>query len=680
MKIFLFINLVLCFGLTKVHAETQFFSSLKADLTVAADGSGDVKTVSEAIQEVPENNKTRFVIFIKKGVYNEQIRIPANKPYISFVGESADTTRLTFDINNKRAGTTSAAYAVYIGGHDFHAENITFENSFDYKANQSQGGTQAVAVLSEADRLVFKNCRFLGWQDTLYAKNGRQYFENCYIEGHVDFIFGQAAAVFDNCTIHSKADGYITAPMRFASDESSGFVFINSKLTGENTDKGVFLGRPWRAYGRTVYLNTEMGAHIRPEGWNNWGNAENEKTAYFAEYNSKGAGATADKRVKWIHQLTATEAKQFETENFLKGKDGWNPRASDDKWLEKTKPDWQLVSWSEVLKQKPLWYQTDEAARIADQVVLYQKENGGWEKNLDMSAMLTQTEREKLLKEKSNDSETTIDNRTSYTQVAFLAKVITGSLQKTTPPTNFPKHKEAFFKGLDYLLASQYESGGFPQFYPLKKGYYTHITFNDDAMIGVLRVLRDIAKKDDDYKFVDEERRLKAEKAVEKAVPLILKLQVVVNGKKTVWAQQYDENTFAPAPARKFEPICLTASESVGIVRFLMLDAKPSQEKIDAIESAIAWYRANKIEGIRWEREKGENRVVKDKNAPPIWARFYEIETMKPIFVGRDSVIRYDVSQIEAERRNGYAWYTNEPNELLEKDYPKWKEKIAKTK
>ena len=122
--------------------------------------------------------------------------------------------------------------------------------------------------------MIFKNCKFLGWQDTLYAKNGRQYFENCYIEGHVDFIFGQAAAVFENCEIHSKADGYIAAPMRFAANEPSGFVFINSKLTGGNTEKGVFLGRPWRAFGRTIFLNTEMGAHIRAEGWNNWGNAE----------------------------------------------------------------------------------------------------------------------------------------------------------------------------------------------------------------------------------------------------------------------------------------------------------------------------------------------------------------------------------------------------------------------
>jgi PelA/Pel-15E family pectate lyase len=324
-----------------------------------------------------------------------------------------------------------------------------------------------------------------------------------------------------------------------------------------------------------------------------------------------------------------------------------------------------------------LWYQTDEAARIADQILLYQKDVGGWDKNIDMAAMLTEAEKKKLLAEKSG-GEPTIDNGATYTQLRFFGKIITASLLKSTPPNNFPKYKEAFNKGLDYLFAAQYANGGYPQFYPLRKGYYTHITFNDDAMINVLKLLRDVSRKSADFLFVDEERRAKAESAVEKAIPLILKTQVVAGGKKTVWAAQYDEVTLKPAPARKFEPVSLTSRESVTIVRFLMFDSKPSQEKIDAIESAIAWFRANKIEGIRWERVKGENTVVKDTAAPPIWARFYEIETMKPIFIGRDAVIHYDVMQIEAERRNGYGWYTNEPNDLLEKDYPKWKEKIKK--
>ncbi len=667
MKVLSFTFFILIFSAAGIFAQNE--NDSKADLIVAKDGIGDFKTITEAIAKVPENNKKRFVIFIKKGVYKEQITIPATKPFISLIGESAENTKLTFDLTNKIAGSTSASYSFYVGGHDFYAENITFENSFGK-------GSQAVAVLTDADRLIFKNSRFIGWQDTLYAKNGRQYFENCYIEGAVDFIFGQAAAVFENCEIHSKADGFIAAPMRFAADEPSGFVFDNCKLTGENKENGVFLARPWRDYGRTVFLNTKMDAHIRAEGWNNW-LPEREKTAYFAEYNSTGAGAKTNQRVKWAHQLTKDEAKVFQVENFLKGADGWNPKLKDFDRQQNSAPDFKPVSWDDVLKQTFDWYQTDEAARIADQVILFQKDNGGWEKNLDMAAMLSEAEKATLIKSKS-EGETTIDNKATYTQIQFLGKIITASLLKQTPPNNFPKYKESFNKGLDYLFAAQYENGGYPQFFPLRKGYYTHITFNDNAMIGVLKLLREVAKKNEDFAFVDEDRRKQAEKAVAKAIPLILKLQIEIGGKKTVWAAQYDENTLKPAAARKFEPISLTAGESVGIIRFLMLDAKPNREKIEAIEAAIDWYRANKIEGIRWERIKGENTVIKDKKAMPIWARFYEIETMKPIFIGRDSVIHYDVMEIESERRNGYGWYTSEPNQLLEKDYPKWKAKIKK--
>lgn len=644
------------------------FGSVRAgQLTVAADGSGDVRTVQEAINKVPVNNDHRFTIDIKPGTYTEQIRVPANKPYVSFVGTDAGKTVLSFKISNRDAGSTSAAYSIYIGGHDFHAENITFENSFGT-------GSQAVAVLAEGDRLVFKHCRFLGWQDTLYAKNGRQFYEDCYIEGHVDFIFGEAAAVFSNCEIHSKADGYISAPMRFSQYEPTGFVFIRCRLTSEDTKNGVYLGRPWRDYGRTVFIETRMDARIRPEGWDHW-LPEREKTAYMAEYKSTGPGASSDARVKWSHQLTSEEAKQFSVDAFLKGKDDWDPRKSDDKWLEKTPPVWRIISWSDVLRQAAAWYQTDEAARIADQVILYQKENGGWEKNIDMAAMLTQKEKDELASKRSDSSETTIDNRTSYTQVAFLGKVITASMAKQTPPNNFPKYKDAFNKGLDYLLSSQYPNGGFPQFFPLKKGYYTHITFNDDAMIGVLELLSAIAENTDDYRFVDEVRRAQAAKEVDMALPLILKLQIVVDGKKTAWAQQYDENTLQPAWARKYEPPCLTAGESVGVVKLLMR-RKPTPEIVDVVESAITWFKRTELHGIRWVRTNGQNSVIKDASAPPIWARYYEISTMKPIFLGRDSVIHYDVSEIEAERRNGYAWYVTSPAELLEKDYPRWRSSI----
>ncbi len=299
--------------------------------------------------------------------------------------------------------------------------------------------------------------------------------------------------------------------------------------------------------------------------------------------------------------------------------------------------------------------------------------------------MVSQAEREQITAKKSDIGETTIDNRTTYTQLQYLAKLITASLQKKSPPTNHPKHVEVFFKGFDYLLSSQYPNGGFPQFFPLKKGYYTHITYNDDAMVGVLEFLRDVSQKKDDYKFVDEERRLKAEKSIEKGLEVVLKTQVKINGQKTVWCSQHDEKTLEPAAARNFEPISLSGSESVGIVKYLMDIKNPTTEIVDAIESAVRWFEKSKINGIRVDTIplKGAIRgidrvVVQDKNAPPLWARFYEIPTNRPIFTGRDKVLRNALAEIEIERRTGYQYYTNAPQRLLEVDYPKWKEKISK--
>jgi pectinesterase len=207
-------------------------------------------------------------------------------------------------------------------------------------------GSQAVTLSVYSDRAIFRNCRFLGWQDTLYAAWGRQYYRDCYIEGHVDFIFGDAAAVFERCEIHSRGSGYIAAHSRTTADEPSGFVFRDCRLTGEpgllrdpreqaggseapfparDSGKGVFLGRPWRDYARTVFLNCWMGDHIRPEGWNNWGIAAREKTAWFGELGSTGPGANPAARAPWARRVTPVLAEAFAPEVFLKRSDGWNP-------------------------------------------------------------------------------------------------------------------------------------------------------------------------------------------------------------------------------------------------------------------------------------------------------------------------------------------------------------------
>lgn len=334
------------------------------------------------------------------------------------------------------------------------------------------------------------------------------------------------------------------------------------------------------------------------------------------------------------------------------------------------------ISWNKALKQKPEWYGTDEAVRVADNLLLYQRDTGGWPKNIDMARVLTSQERDALVKEKG-EVDSTIDNNATYTQLAYLARVYTAR--------KLERHHDAFIKGFDYLIKAQYANGGWPQYYPLHEGYYTHITYNDDAMIGVMRLMRDVARQRPEYAFIDEGRRTNAARAVEKGIECILKTQVVVDGTRTVWCAQHDEVTLAPAPARKFEPTSLSGYESVGIVRFLMNVEHPSKEVITAIESAVAWFEKTKISGIRWVEQKdpsklhGFDRVVmKDAAAPLLWARFYEIGTNRPIFSGRDSVIKYDVSQIEDERRNGYRWYIDDPAELLSKDYPAWRKKVGR--
>ena len=288
------------------------------DFTVSADGTGDFKTVQEAINAVPDFRKNRTTIFIKAGVYKEKIILPASKTNVSFIGEHVEKTILTYDdfaSKKNRFGEemgTTGSTSFYIFAEGFTAENITFENS-------SGPVGQAVAARIDGDMAAFKNCRFLGFQDTLYphGENSRQYYKNCYIEGTVDFIFGWSTAVFDECNIFCKDHGYITAP---STNENTpyGFVFLNCKITGNAPEASFYLGRPWRPYGKAVFIGCELGKHIKPEGWHNWGKTENERTAFFAEYQNSGPGAK-ENRVTWSHKLTEDEAAKYTVVNILGG-------------------------------------------------------------------------------------------------------------------------------------------------------------------------------------------------------------------------------------------------------------------------------------------------------------------------------------------------------------------------
>lgn len=295
------------------NEEAEEQNAIKANFVVAADGTGDFTTVQEAINATPNNRKAYFYIYIKKGTYKEVITIPKSKDYIYLYGEDATTTILTFDNYAKRLkpdGTefgTSGSASFFANGNFFVAENLTFANTAGIDAGQ------ALAINIGGARSSFRNCRFLGHQDTWYAGNGTfQYLQDCYIEGSVDFIFGGSTAFFDECDIVSTRNGYLTAAST-PEGQAFGYVFNECKVSAYPSvaEGSVYLGRPWRPNAKVVFLRTAMDKHIRKEGWHNWGNAANEATAFYAEYNSTGAGASSADRVPWSRQLTADQAMSF---------------------------------------------------------------------------------------------------------------------------------------------------------------------------------------------------------------------------------------------------------------------------------------------------------------------------------------------------------------------------------
>ncbi|MDR0988382.1 MAG: GDSL-type esterase/lipase family protein [Prevotellaceae bacterium] len=292
------------------------------DLVVAKDGSGDFFTVQEAINAVPDFRKEhRTTILIRPGVYKEKLIVPASKINLSLIGQQGAV--LSYDdyaSKPNRFGEnkgTSGSASCYIYAPDFYAENLTFENSAGLVG-------QAVACFVSADRAFFKQCRFLGFQDTLYTygKGCRQYYEDCYIEGTVDFIFGWSTAVFNRCEIRSKRSGYVAAPST-DKEQPYGYLFYECRLTAGEGVQNVFLARPWRPYGQAVYARCQLGGHIAPAGWNNWGKQANEKSARFAEYQNTGEGAGTSARAKFARQLKSL--KGYEPEAMLAGSDGWNP-------------------------------------------------------------------------------------------------------------------------------------------------------------------------------------------------------------------------------------------------------------------------------------------------------------------------------------------------------------------
>jgi len=344
-------------------------------------------------------------------------------------------------------------------------------------------------------------------------------------------------------------------------------------------------------------------------------------------------------------------------------------------WVDITDHEQVIVP----LKGQPR-YNSSQVIQIADNILLYQQPNGGWPKNYDMLAILTD-EQKAILAQHKDSLRTTIDNGATYTQIEYLAKAYTLLHDK--------KYEEAALRGLHYILKAQYANGGWPQFYPDMSGYRKYITFNDDAMNGVMKVLQPIVQNESYYSFVNEDLRKEAVSAYQKGINCILRCQIVENGRPTVWCQQHDNITLKPVGARTFELPSKASEESVEIVRLLMNVENPNKDIIDAVKNAVAWFQKVEIKGERlktipakevvykFHTANNDRIVVQDYSAPPIWTRYYGLKTDRPFFANRDGKAVYKFSDVARERRTGYAWFGYWPQRLISVEYPAWLRKIG---
>jgi PelA/Pel-15E family pectate lyase len=327
-----------------------------------------------------------------------------------------------------------------------------------------------------------------------------------------------------------------------------------------------------------------------------------------------------------------------------------------------------------VLKTKdPEFFKTEEARRVGDQLLIWQRNTGGWPKNIDMVTPLNDEQRALVIADKQVTDDSTIDNGATTMQMTYLARL--------WQATKDEKYREAFNNGVRYLLSGQYPNGGWPQFWPTMRNYQAHITFNDDAMVNTLIVLREILKDREPFaNLADKALDKDIEKAFNKGIECILNTQIKHGDTLTVWCQQHDHETLLPAKARAYELPSYCSMESVPIVRFLMDLPNPDERIRKAIHGAMAWFDKHKITGYRLARigKKGEpgadTRLVPDEKAGPLWARFYDLQNCQPYVCDRDGIPRKSLQEIGPERRNGYSWYNNRPEQLFEK-YEKWKNK-----
>ncbi len=659
-----------------------FFATLQSfaqkEIIVSQDGKGNFTSIQEALNSLPaEANKVQRVIVIKPGIYKEKLFV--DKDFITLRGENPKTTIITISLsrddwrcdNKDDYGTA----AINLKGNDISLQNLSFTNNYgkDNKVEREiickaeagnskkirPDGHQMAFRSFKCTRIMVTNCIFTAYGgDTVSPWNtweGMYYFKDCVMEGGVDFYCPRGWALAENCTFICHNNN--AAIWHDGSDvKSSKTVLYNCTFKGDDNFK---LGR-FHKDAQFYLLNCSFPKNMAdadiylvpakdPKDTLKWG-----RRVYY--YNCKKTGGD----FAWH--------KNNLPENF--GINEFNiPWVYDYKW----NPTNQKITNTEEVKtvSNKTAYDT-----IAENMLLYQRSNGGWPKhfktlNVDYQHTLTSQELKELQADFVSSIDATIDNNATTKEIRYLIKAY--------KRTNDKRYLASVEKGIDYLLKAQYASnGGWPQFFPDFSSYRSEITYNDNAMINVLNVLADVVEGSNDMNLINPNFKTTCADAVKLGIDCILKTQIKQNGILTGWCAQYDAKTLLPAKARAYELPSLSGQETVGIIRFLMRFEKPSTEIENAVTAAVQWLDKVKIVGYSVEEKnapgtpKGKDRVLVPSPNNVMWARFMDLETNEPFFCGRDGVKKKTLAEVEYERRNGYAWYNKTPAKLIEEEYPNW--------
>lgn len=658
-------------------------------------GQGDFTSIQDAINSLQDNAVTQRVIYVRKGIYKEKIFIDKN--FVSLVGEDKNTTQLVIslarDIWRCEHPDDWGVATINLKGNDIVLENLSITNSFGFdNINNAEGihidcpadslnhyktvkrdGHQMALRSFGTTRLIVRNCilRAFGG-DTVSpwnTDNGMFYFKDCLMEGGVDFYCPRGWAYAENCDF--VAHGNTAAIWHDGSKfKDSKTVLVNCRFRG---DDGFKLGRYHRD-AQFYLLNCSFAKNMadapiylnpsNPRNVIQWGHR-----VYFYNCHKEGGDYIWHANNLQTAEGTPTVDKITISWTFA-GK--WQP-SKKGTIIDITERGSKQNKTSETLSGS-------DKDPLAENMLVYQRAVGGWPKavneiKVDYTKPLSDAEKKAIIAD-SMHIDATIDNNATTREIRYLVKAYKQTKNKA--------YLAAAEKGIRYYLKAQYANGGWPQYYPDSALYRSQITYNDDAMINVMNVLQDIIESKNDLEVIDRSYLPKITDAVQRGIHCILRTQLSVDGKLTAWCAQYNKKTFEPEMARKFELVSISGSESVGIVRYLMRIKDPSPKIKQAIASAVAWFDAVKIPGYKYidivapDQPKGKDRVIQPDPNSTIWARFYEIGTNRPFFSGRDSQKKYDVKEIEVERRTGYGWYGTWPGKLLQVEYPQWAKKNLK--